>query len=71
MTRPAAARIRLAILVMWIAGFRIGTASERAEDEVRPQLPFPQHVDHALLIAGTDAPCSWRKVQRLPLGYGS
>lgn len=41
---------------------------ERAEDDVRPHLPFAQHVDHALLIAGTDAPRSWRAVQRMPLG---
>jgi 2'-5' RNA ligase len=44
---------------------------ERAEDDVRPRLPFAQHVDHALLIAGTDAPRSWRTVQRLPLGHAS
>ncbi|GAA3816776.1 2'-5' RNA ligase family protein [Cellulomonas soli] len=44
---------------------------ERAEDDVRPHLPFAQHVDHALLIAGTDAPRSWRTVQRMPLGHVS
>jgi 2'-5' RNA ligase len=41
---------------------------ERAEEAVRPQLPFAQRVDHALLIAGTDAPRSWRTMRRLPLG---
>lgn len=44
---------------------------ERAEDDVRPRLPLVQHVDHVLLMAGTDAPRSWRTVQRLPLGHVS
>jgi 2'-5' RNA ligase len=40
---------------------------ERAEADVRPHLPFVQHVDHALLVTGSDAPRSWRTVRRLPL----
>jgi 2'-5' RNA ligase len=41
---------------------------ERAEVAVRSGLPVTQRVDHALLIAGADAPRSWRTVRRLPLG---
>lgn len=41
---------------------------ERAEAAVRHGLPITQRVDHAVLVAGTDAPRSWRTVRRLPLG---
>jgi hypothetical protein len=30
-------------------------------------LPFSQHIDHVLLIAGTDSPDSWRTLARLAL----
>ncbi|RHA38820.1 2'-5' RNA ligase family protein [Cellulomonas rhizosphaerae] len=39
-----------------------------AEAAVRSGLPIHQRVDHALLVAGTSAPRSWRTVKRLPLG---
>jgi 2'-5' RNA ligase len=39
-----------------------------AEVDVSRQLPFTAHIDHALLIAGTDQPNSWHPVAALPLG---
>jgi 2'-5' RNA ligase len=39
-----------------------------AEADVNRHLPFTAHIDHALLIAGTDQPNSWRTVAALPLG---
>jgi hypothetical protein len=41
---------------------------DKAEDAVRAQLPFAERIDHALLVAGTDAPRSWRTMRSLPLG---
>lgn len=40
----------------------------RAAEEVAGQLPLRQQVEHAELIAGTDAPGSWHVVRRHPLG---
>jgi 2'-5' RNA ligase len=39
-----------------------------AELDVSGHLPFVARVEHALLIAGTDQPDSWRTVAELPLG---
>ncbi len=39
-----------------------------AEVDVISKLPFTAHIDHALLIAGTDQPNSWHTVATLPLG---
>ena len=49
---------------------RLGSIAElrAAEVDIRRKLPFTAHIDHALLIAGTDRPDSWRTVARLPLG---
>ena len=43
-------------------------ALRAAELDVSSKLPFTEHIDHALLIAGTDQPSSWHPVARLPLG---
>lgn len=43
-------------------------ALRRAERAVRAGLPVTAHVDHALLIAGSSAPGSWRLLAPLPLG---
>jgi hypothetical protein len=43
-------------------------ALEHAEEQVRAALPVRQTVDHALLIAGSPAPRTWRTLHRLPLG---
>ena len=43
-------------------------ALERAEAAVHALLPLRQRIDHALLIAGSPTPRSWRTVHRLPLG---
>ncbi|WP_232821651.1 2'-5' RNA ligase family protein [Desertihabitans aurantiacus] len=43
------------------------TALKAAEVAVQRGLPFRHHVDHALLIAGSDEPSSWRTVHRIPL----
>jgi 2'-5' RNA ligase len=49
---------------------RFGTIAElrAAAVDVSRQLPIPARIDHALLVAGTDQPSSWRTVARLPLG---
>lgn len=49
---------------------RRGTVEElrAAEVDVNRNLPLIAHVDHALLIAGTDRPNSWHTVATLPLG---
>jgi 2'-5' RNA ligase len=39
-----------------------------AELAVAGSLPFTARIEHALLIAGTDQPGSWRTVAELPLG---
>ncbi|MDQ0372014.1 hypothetical protein [Cellulomonas humilata] len=39
-----------------------------AEADVTPALPVATTVREALLVAGSDAPSSWRTVARLPLG---
>ncbi|WP_456788409.1 2'-5' RNA ligase family protein [Cellulomonas sp. P5_C5] len=39
-----------------------------AEADVVPALPVAATVREALLVAGSDAPSSWRTVARLPLG---
>jgi hypothetical protein len=41
-----------------------------AEAAVRVHLPLTAWIDHALLIAGSSQPRSWRTVLRLPLGSG-
>lgn len=43
-------------------------ALEAAEAAVRAELPVTQHIAHALLIAGSQQPGSWRTLHRLPLG---
>jgi 2'-5' RNA ligase len=40
----------------------------RVEAEVLRRLPVHQHVDHVLLLAGSQQPGSWRVLHRLPLG---
>jgi 2'-5' RNA ligase len=49
---------------------RRGTVEElrAAEHDIGGQLPIAARIDHALLMAGTDQPDSWRTVARLPLG---
>ncbi|GAA4753829.1 2'-5' RNA ligase family protein [Nocardioides endophyticus] len=49
---------------------RRGSAKElrAAEVDVSSKLPFTAHIDHGLLIAGTDQPDSWHTVATLPLG---
>jgi 2'-5' RNA ligase len=42
-------------------------ALEAAEAAVRSALPFTEHVDHALLVIGSQRPRSWRVQARLPL----
>lgn len=51
---------------------RIGglAALHSAEHAVRAGLPVSDRVDHVLLIAGTQAPDSWRVLHRLPLRHG-
>ena len=51
---------------------RRGTSSQlrEAEADVMAKLPITCHVEHALLIAGTDRPDSWSTVATLPLGTG-
>ncbi len=41
-----------------------------AEDDVSRKLPITASIQHALLIAGTTAPVSWRTLATLPLGAG-
>jgi 2'-5' RNA ligase len=43
-------------------------ALEQAEREVGPSLPVCTHVDRVLLIAGAQAPSSWRVLHELALG---
>jgi 2'-5' RNA ligase len=47
---------------------RRGTADDlrAAEADVSTKLPITAHIDHALLIAGTDQPDSWHTVAELP-----
>ena len=49
---------------------RQGTLADlkAAAADVRTKLPVRAHIDHALLIAGSDRADSWRTVARLPLG---
>lgn len=49
---------------------RLGSVAElrAAETSVSRVLPLTARVDHALLLAGTDRPDSWRTVATLPLG---
>jgi hypothetical protein len=42
-------------------------ALEVAEADVRAGLPLHQRIDHALLIAGSDQPRSWRALNRIGL----
>ncbi len=42
-------------------------ALDEAERSVRPGLPFRQHIDHVLLIAGSPQPRAWRTLRRLGL----
>lgn len=53
-----------------IGELRRGTVSRlrAAEADVTRRLPLGANIDHALLIAGTSEPNSWRTVARLPLG---
>ena len=41
---------------------------EAAERAVQPCLPLTARIGQALLVAGTQAPASWRVIQRLSLG---
>src|SRR3954451_7792456 len=43
-------------------------ALEQAELTVGPSLPVRTYVDRVLLIAGAEAPMSWRVLHELPLG---
>jgi 2'-5' RNA ligase len=49
---------------------RRGTTDDlrAAAAEVSTRLPVTARIDHALLIAGTDQPDSWRTVAELPFG---
>ena len=40
---------------------------EAVEAAVQPALPFSQHIDHALLIAGSKQHHSWRTLRRIDL----
>jgi len=53
-----------------VGASRRGTVDDlrAAESDISGRLPIAAHVDHALLMAGTDRPASWRTVARLPLG---
>jgi 2'-5' RNA ligase len=53
-----------------VAETRLGglPAAEAAERAVQEGLPLLAHVDRLLLIAGADAPRSWRVLHELPLG---
>jgi 2'-5' RNA ligase len=42
-------------------------ALEEAERRIEPSLPVHAHVDRALLIAGAQAPLSWRALREFPL----
>lgn len=55
-----------------VGELRAGSAARlrEAEADVTAQLPVFARIDHALLIAGTEAPDSWRTVATLPLGLG-
>ncbi|HEX3932926.1 MAG TPA: 2'-5' RNA ligase family protein [Nocardioides sp.] len=48
---------------------RRGTVGDlkAAESDISGKLPIVARIDHALLMAGTDQPDSWRTVARLPL----
>jgi 2'-5' RNA ligase len=39
-----------------------------AQSDISGKLPISAHIDHALLMAGTDRQDSWRIMARLPLG---
>ncbi|MEZ0493428.1 2'-5' RNA ligase family protein [Kineococcus sp. TBRC 1896] len=41
---------------------------QAAEEDAQTRLPFSQHLDHALLITGSEEPRSWRTFCRLELG---
>lgn len=43
-------------------------AVRAAEQAVLPHLPLVAHIDRAILIAGGQAPSSWRVLRELPLG---
>ncbi|WP_375500402.1 2'-5' RNA ligase family protein [uncultured Jatrophihabitans sp.] len=54
----------------------VGERRRGSTDELRAaargvsvELPILATVDHAVLVAGTDAPASWRTIRRLPLGF--
>jgi 2'-5' RNA ligase len=49
---------------------RTGTVDDlkAAESDISGTLPITARIEHALLIAGTDQPDSWRTVATLPLG---
>ncbi len=53
-----------------VAERRLGglPALEQAEQQVTPHLPVRARIDRVLLIAGTQAPMSWRLLHELPLG---
>ena len=42
---------------------------ELAESDIGGKLPITAHIDHGLLMAGSDRPASWRTVATLPLGH--
>jgi 2'-5' RNA ligase len=53
-----------------VGDVRSGTTGELrvAEADVARRLPITAHLDHALLLAGADAPGSWHTVATLPFG---
>ncbi len=56
-----------------IAERRLGSLSEvqAAEQAVQTGLPLSTHIEEVLLIAGTQAPNSWRVLYEFRLGAGS
>ena len=56
-----------------VGGRRLADAPalEAADRDLRPRLPLSTSIDRLLLVAGTDAPGSWRVLHELPLGADS
>ncbi|WP_205707840.1 2'-5' RNA ligase family protein [Kineococcus vitellinus] len=67
-TDPADVQPHLTVAERALAGPDGLSALQAAEADVRTRLPFSQHLDHALLITGSEQPRSWRTLRRLELG---
>ncbi len=52
-----------------VADRRLGDlpAMRAAEQAIQPSLPLSTRIERVLLVAGTEAPCSWRVLHELPL----